>query len=243
MNRYNHTPANLDQLRSNAFSDLQRSVEETGEGFVNRMRDWESVRESADSGRGRKRPQSMMSRQKSNMACSDKEDDVFILAGGSPRGDDIQPWGSPRRKRAASVGMMDLDPSPTETQGIDIFPPSADNWGSASVSATSDGDNDSVLASSITSTTANHAPSPMSWSHSSESSACPFFPSPTTPSLDDFGIPQYTANLTSSRSDKAVAALTLALANGAGGLNDYEPLLDAQEDSSIIDYEVGELWD
>lgn len=246
-NPYN-APTNLHQLRSSAFFDLQRSVEETGQGFVTKMRDWESTRESTDNGRGRKRPQSMISRQKSNMAYSDSEEDVLILAAGSPRGEELPPWGSPKRKRAASVGMMDSDPPTMEIQSVDVFSSSIDNWGNASVSTASEGDNDSLLASSdhvgsATSITTNLASSPMSCSHSSESSACPFFPSPTTPSLDDFSIPQDTENPISSCSDKALAALTLALANGAGGLNDYKPVLDAQQGASFIDYEVGELWD
>lgn len=49
-----------------------------------------------------------------------------------------------------------------------------------------------------------------------------------------------------SRSEKAIAALTLAMANGAGGLNDYAALRLAEGASadtpSIDECQVGELW-
>lgn len=47
---------------------------------------------------------------------------------------------------------------------------------------------------------------------------------------------------TASRSEKAIAALTLAIANGAGGLNDYEALMHLEGASAQDEFGVGELW-
>jgi len=46
----------------------------------------------------------------------------------------------------------------------------------------------------------------------------------------------------STRSEKAIAALSLAIANGAGGLNDYAALRGMEAPSIIEDSQVGELW-
>lgn len=45
-----------------------------------------------------------------------------------------------------------------------------------------------------------------------------------------------------SRSEKAIAALTLAMANGAAGLNDYEPLRAEEGAAALDECQVGELW-
>jgi len=47
---------------------------------------------------------------------------------------------------------------------------------------------------------------------------------------------------TLSRSEKAIAALSLAMANGAGGLNDYAALRVMEAPPIIEDSLVGELW-
>ncbi|KAL5535324.1 hypothetical protein ACEPAF_3418 [Sanghuangporus sanghuang] len=47
----------------------------------------------------------------------------------------------------------------------------------------------------------------------------------------------------SKRTEKAVEALSLALANGAGSVSDYEPLREAQDALVMDDGEAGSLWD
>lgn len=47
-------------------------------------------------------------------------------------------------------------------------------------------------------------------------------------------------NSSASRTEKAIAALSLAIANGAAGLGDYDALRDIP--SVMIDSQVGELW-
>ncbi|KAI0757135.1 hypothetical protein C8Q80DRAFT_1265102 [Daedaleopsis nitida] len=57
-------------------------------------------------------------------------------------------------------------------------------------------------------------------------------PSPTSPHLPS----------TASRSEKAIAALTLAMANGAAGISDYEALLTTEPLTTLDDSHAGELW-
>ena len=49
-------------------------------------------------------------------------------------------------------------------------------------------------------------------------------------------------NNTASRSEKAIAALTLAMANGAAGINDYEALRLAEGLTALDATHAGELW-
>jgi hypothetical protein len=182
----------LDQLRLHALTELQRSVVETGEGFVDKMRDWETHRQQETvTHRGLKRSRSMMTRRASDP--SDDSGDVMILD--STPADEAPARGS-RKKRALSVDLMGgLDAALSE----------------ATPSATADDDTESCSRSS----------------------------SGALPSLN---VPSYTN--TSSSSDKAVSALTLAFANGACGINDYQAVLDAYNHTHYGEEgHVGELWD
>lgn len=50
-------------------------------------------------------------------------------------------------------------------------------------------------------------------------------------------------NIPSSYPDKAISALTLAFANGACGINDYQAVLDAYNSSPFVEEShAGELW-
>ena len=48
---------------------------------------------------------------------------------------------------------------------------------------------------------------------------------------------------TASRSEKAIAALTLAMANGAAGISDYEALRMTEGLATLDESHAGELWD
>jgi hypothetical protein len=69
----------------------------------------------------------------------------------------------------------------------------------------------------------------------------PIFPS-SHPIAASFASSQEDVSLNSSasRTEKAIAALSLAIANGAAGLGDYDALRDIP--SVMIDSQVGELW-
>jgi hypothetical protein len=48
--------------------------------------------------------------------------------------------------------------------------------------------------------------------------------------------------LQASREEKAIAALTLAMANGAGGVNDYDDIIDETPSSNVDSEYAGDLW-
>lgn len=183
----------LDQLRLDALTELQKSVVENGEGFVDKMRHWESHREQeAMAGRGLKRSRSMMARTTSDPM--DDSDDVMILD--SPPDEEARLWESSRKKRALLVGIVDaLGATPSE----------------ATPSTLTDDDTESSSRDSISAVP------------NSDASQYPNIP---------------------SCSDKAVSALTLAFANGACGINDYQAVLDAYNCTHYgEESHVGELWD
>jgi hypothetical protein len=182
---------------------------------VQRMRDWESSRPqvsrqphrlstpfpSYGSPRGREfsprtsSPLEVTSEE--DDLDSDIEDDVLILSDetSSVATRASSPYAaSPSKKRARSLGDMDLDYPhipPTVPPGLSH-----------------------TVASSSTSSLLSLSPPPV-------------MPSP------------------SSREEKAIAALTLALANGAAGINDYSAVREALGVSATHAdgaSEVGEMW-
>ncbi|KAJ7102138.1 hypothetical protein B0H15DRAFT_813345 [Mycena belliarum] len=224
--------ADLTRLRSEAYWQLHRSVEENGEGFVKSMRVYETrrLRTSASKvketqRRGRRRspilsPASILTRNDSD---EDDDDEVQIFAG-EPTNTTFTSRGKPR---AFSVGVADNEPHHSS-----VFPcsnrypsPGATCDSSSSIYLSDD-------ASSNRAPNTQHSPTlSHSLSHSAGSSLFslnlppPFAPRATLP----------------SRSEKAIAALSLAMANGAGGLEDYEALRRLHT-FSPDNCEVGEMW-
>ena len=183
----------LDQLRLDALTELQKSVVEKGEGFVEKMRHWEIHRERETmADRGLKRSRSMMTRRISDPM--DDSDDVMILD--STPDEQVHFRESPRKKRALSVDIVDaLDAAPSETTPPTLM----------------DDDRESC--------------SPDSTSAVPASDALPY------------------PNIPSSYLDGAMSALTLAFANGACSINDYQAVLDAYNHTHYgEESHVGELW-
>ncbi|KAF8481157.1 hypothetical protein DFH94DRAFT_692190 [Russula ochroleuca] len=205
---------NVSALHSYAFWELHQSITEASEGFVQRMRDWESSRPQAPRQTHRLNtpfppytpPRGCESASRTSSPSEvnsedddldpDDEDDVLILSDEISSGTRASSLcaASSSKKRIRSLGDMDLDlPQMTPT-----IPPELSH----------------TAASSSTSSLLSLAPPPA-------------IPSP------------------SSREEKVIAALTLALANGAAGLNDYGAVREAlgvsaphAEGAS----EVGEMW-
>ena len=194
-------------LHSYAFWELHQSITEASEGFVQRMRDWESSRPQAPrpthclstpfpsyvppGGReSASRTSSPLEINSQDDLDSDDEDDVLILSDGTSSVTSA-PGSS---KRVRSLGDMELD-SPQITPTI---PPELSH----------------TAASSSTSSLLSVTPPPAVLSPS-------------------------------SREEKVIAALTLALANGAAGLNDYSAVREALGVSAPHAdgaSEVGEMW-
>ncbi|KAJ6627133.1 hypothetical protein B0H10DRAFT_1995606 [Mycena sp. CBHHK59/15] len=229
--------ADLTRLRSDAFWQLHRSVEENGEGFVQSMRVYESSRSRSRTGvyckakeaqrRGRKRSPVANVPIKSE-EDSDDDDDVQIFAG-EPTNTVFVSNNSRGKQRAFSVGVVEEKSHhlPSSTRSDRCSSPGA-TCDSRSSIYLSDDDGFHIPAP-------NPQVSP-ALSHTFTHSANSSFVSLNLP-------PPFasTARLSSSRSEKAIAALTLAMANGAGGLDDYEALRSLHT-FSPDNYEVGEMW-
>lgn len=70
------------------------------------------------------------------------------------------------------------------------------------------------------------------------------FGAPSHPTATSLASCQETPYLSSSasRTEKAIAALSLAIANGAGGLSDYEAVRDLDSSPVMVNSQAGELW-
>ncbi|KAM5538170.1 hypothetical protein V8D89_008057 [Ganoderma adspersum] len=254
------------RMRASALGDLRRSVEENGEGLVHRMRDWERSRFRAprspvpltafETPRGSwRRPTSCYGLPQAQAAVageSEDEDDEGIV-GGTSFGIARSPA---HKKGALSLSVMDANipvASPFVGLGdgdhsvslIDCSPsPSAcssDDEGHA--------DMDTDLSSGIFSTPALSHTFSVSTNSSlislalptrDESVMSPTFPS--SPTVGPGNARSTPPSPTASRSEKAIAALTLAIASGAAGLSDYEALRMAEELTTLDESHAGELW-
>ncbi|KAF5377507.1 hypothetical protein D9615_005280 [Tricholomella constricta] len=257
----------LSHLRSSAFWELHRSITENGEGFVRRMRDYEHSRSRSDiylkakeaQKRGRKQSSVAASaasrkfkflRHESGDQENDDDDDVQIFAGELPR---ISLPGSPCFKsRSMSLDLMDED---TRDYDLTTFA----NERCSSPGATCDS-NSSIYHSDDEHLESSGTTSPLSQSLFSSSPPHPYatsFASDTHTDcmsssavslpLPPLSPPESLSSLrvitpSTSRSEKAIAALSLAMANGAGGISDYEALLAMQNPPALDGCEIGELW-
>lgn len=262
------TEADATRLRSDAFWELRRSIAVSGEGLVKRMRDFEYSRSKSgiykraravDRQRAKKRhsPSVPVTRsvRRSNSSESD-EDDVQIYSG--------ELCGLPvsRQKRASSLGPMDMDNDEMQSSPLSDYVDQASTHSSFS---NDDADNLSchsfnttfpLDASHSTSSSPAYKYSPYTTafspplfgpSFSSSAEAPRSNPTHQNPIFSSsqpasFASSQEDVSLTSSASqtEKAIAALSLAIANGAAGLGDYDALRDIP--SVMIDSQVGELW-
>ncbi|KAJ7107637.1 hypothetical protein C8R43DRAFT_1044761 [Mycena crocata] len=217
--------ADLTRLRSDAFWQLQRSVEENGEGFVKSMRVYETRRSRASvylkvkeaQRRGRRRSPVHSPTVDARNESGDEDDDVQIFAGEPV----TTSFTSRGKQRAFSAGTAfprsDRCSSPGAT------------CNSSSSMYLSDDDAPHIPAPSMQLSPAlSHT-----FSHSANSSE----------SLISLNLPPPSAPqaISASRSEKAIAALSLAMANGAGGLDDYA-VLRSLHTSSPDNCEVGEMW-
>ncbi|KAJ3870044.1 hypothetical protein EV359DRAFT_76047 [Lentinula novae-zelandiae] len=257
--------SDLARIRSNAFWELRRSVAENGEGFVRRMRDYEQSR--ARSGafskvkdaqkRGRKRSSLLARRSQTLRRDSDseeEEDDVQIFSGNLSEAFLSKERSSPsmsRSPRQSSLNDMDEDPrdpmqtperSPSSSSSCRVFGSSSDLPYVFSSDLAQIACPPPSTQLDVTPSSSNSASSISSSSTSSIS-----FQLPSTPSANlhlTGGISSSSsAYVSASRSEKALAALSLAMANGAGSITeDYEALRALQPILTMDDAQIGELW-
>ncbi|THH20850.1 hypothetical protein EW146_g600 [Bondarzewia mesenterica] len=210
--------------------------------FVQRMRAWESARAggpplllpSTPSTSCYRHPRvSSYGRMPSpsDGALVDSDDDIEILAG-EPFSDDVR-WGmditaSPPRKRARSLGMD----------------PDLDGTGRTS-SYASDDDVRAPLAAYTPSLSRT-----VSSSSNSSLVSLPLPPSTRAPPAQSNTLSPFIFRhprlvpASASREEKAIVALSLALANGAAGLTDYGAVREVQAGVGGLETEaeIGEMW-
>ncbi|KAF8225046.1 hypothetical protein L208DRAFT_1409102 [Tricholoma matsutake] len=245
-----HDLAALSSLRSNAFGELHRTVVESGEGLIQRMRDYELSRSKSDvylkvakyPERGRKQlppgvlPQKTTSQRRQVTNGEDDDDEVQILI---PQM--TFPGSSGHKKRAVSLGPGDFLSSSTGSERCSspIFYPSFVSH-SDDESHVSSG-RPSSLACSLFSSPLPTSSTP-ALSHTLSNSTNSSLVSLVLPPPIPHNPHQPPRPGLTSRSEKAIAALTLAMANGAGDLNDYQALLAIQAPPALDNSQVGEMW-
>lgn len=263
---------NVDQLRSNAFWELHRSVTENGEGLVQSMRDWEHSRSRSplaqdrwlsDHYRRRQEPVSPPNgvEDRDLVYMEDDEDEEVEIVSGT-----ISESRSPsHKKRSFSMGTMDIDLPDINVSPLETHAPSfASTEGSECCSSPIDAlfassayfSDDEEMGASYSETRLGPLSTPsLSHTHPSSSNSSlvslllthpspSFDAQPHSPSLSPLRnhVRPFQVPATASRSEKAIAALTLAMANGAGGLNDYEALLQLEGASTQDESDIGEMW-
>ncbi|RPD63082.1 hypothetical protein L227DRAFT_584712 [Lentinus tigrinus ALCF2SS1-6] len=192
---------------------------------------------------------------------SEDEDDLFIVGEASS----LPVARSPaHKKRALSMSMMDVDIPQIQTLSSPFAAFDGSERSSSPVdrslnpSAYSSEDEGHVDMDTDLSSSGIFSTPALSHTYSvSTNSSLVSLPlshqageSLATPSnSSNTGVPGFTAPLssphlpsTASRSEKAIAALTLAMANGAAGINDYEALRMTEDLTTLDDSHAGELW-
>ncbi|KAF8446094.1 hypothetical protein L210DRAFT_956062 [Boletus edulis BED1] len=262
----------LARLRSAAFSELQRSVQENGEGFVKRMREFEDSRSKSSQHsrargierRRRKRYSPSVPTTATGKCTVSDDDDVLICSSA---------FGEPfhtRQKRSSSLGAMDdsdfqlvggtdafgrLSPVssifhslPSAHYASHVHPNTTSHPTELSTSFSTSFDFTNALhtnafkpalsyASSDSLASLADVSSSKSYREYSNYPSSPPMVSPPSPNPLSAGVILPSA----STAEKAIAAITLAMANGAGSLGDYEAVR-ALNVSSADESQVGELW-
>lgn len=241
----------LDQLHSRAVSELQRSVADSSAGEIQRLRDLENSRAQRcdDSSRHRRlRPDSPMLRDVQAEAVSDEEDDIEIVssepASGSAYFHNRSP---PCKKRALSLNMMDIDiPDVAAGHSSPCLSAEPSERCSSPFSAatgpsaySSDDDMSAADSGGPTRYSAPHAPGlTHSYTASSNESCASLSPSGFSPmALPTPG--NVHVPVSASRPEKAVAVLTLAMANGACSIEDYSAI---QQMRALDNSHTGDLF-
>lgn len=249
--------ADLTGLRAAAFWELHRSVADNGEGFVRRMRDYEHTRSRADAyskakeahRRGRKRSSLIVSSRKSvappdGSDADDDDDDVQIFSG------EVSGVFTGKYSHDQRASSLDSKGAMFQRDGSSRSMPSGSERCSSPAPSSvyaSDDETKFSVANQFTDGGLRSQPftPALSFTTSSNSSSIASLPHLPPPTLGLFPHMMSSRPLTlpASRSEKALAALSLAMANGAGSIHDYDALGTVQPVSAIEECQVGEMWD
>lgn len=180
--------------------------------------------------KGKKRAASLYEEQPGDFDSMDEEDDIVIVSH-----DDYEP---PLKKRALSLSVMNADPYSSDSAS---FPSRASERCSSPIDIIEDEDNYSSPnpCSSPITPALTHASASSSLVSLALSAPVTHDQSPHAASAGSLPGPS------ASQSEKAIAALTLAMSNGAGGLNDYSDALHLEGEQHLpMDASlIGDMWD
>jgi hypothetical protein len=247
------------RLRSTAFRDLRQSIAKNGEGFIRRMREYERARfkpqnhqkaKDAEK-RGRKRLPLRNKKSLARSLSSDaSDDDEILICSGESSNHILRSTFSGHRLHTPDAMEIDLEwpskshgphnedsnriTSPKDTQSTMKCPetrPVDDDTTSSQDEQLFSDPIDSCLSEPTPSLSTSSCGSPQSSVFS-----LPLLPS--TLSEDESS----SSTLSSFGSDKILAAVNLALANGAGSINDYSSLWEHGDHHESQSYDSGDLW-
>ncbi|KAF8973893.1 hypothetical protein BDZ97DRAFT_403348 [Flammula alnicola] len=248
----------LVRLRSSAFWELRQSITESGEGLVRRMRDYERSRSRHQTHQkakeaeklGRKRLSNRRKKTFVNTSDASEDEDILICSGESAN---HILRGSFLGKRARSLDAMDIDVqhtswSPTQHSRSQGFFSSPDTHYTFSSPILQSDEEDATFLEdprsftvSLDEPTVESTPSLSHFACESASSSLVSLPLPSS-DLPHTKFCEPSLSLPSTASEKALAALNLSLANGAGSISDYSSVWKYQERFKAESYDNGDLW-
>ncbi len=253
------TPLDIDRLRSDAFCELHRSVAESDQGLVSRMRDWEGSlpsqftshsslpRKETLLARGRHSPCQYIS-SPSTMTENlqdDEDDDIQVVSGDASYPGTFVHWGHPNKKRALSMSVMEVDHASIDDLSPSFISPESSERCSSPVDLSISENSFLTSDDECVDTSVLHpSKTPALTSTNTNSATSSLISLPLPPSRDQSYSGAFPISSTASREEKAIAALTLAMANGAAGLNDYADIRLFEENriSSMDESLIGEMW-
>ncbi|KJA29269.1 hypothetical protein HYPSUDRAFT_504833 [Hypholoma sublateritium FD-334 SS-4] len=244
--------SDLVRLRSSAFWELRQSISENGEGLVRRMRDYEKSRSrhgahhQAKEAEKRERKRFRSKKRKVLLDTSDASDDDILISSGESANHILRGTFLRTVKDPAEAMVVDSSRSSAhhtrsnyaDTQYTTSFPTTDDEYSTPTFGRESG----EFISQSPSGSMQSSKPS---LSHSRGESPCSSFVSLpfSSPIMwdEDLSVPSSVSG-PSTASEKAIAALNLALANGAGSINDYSPVNQYEEVFSVENYDHGDLW-
>lgn len=205
--------ADLRGLRTSAFWELHRSVAESGEGFVRRMQDLENALTRPD----------IASKERESPLIGKRRSSIIPSPPCSGRLDQMSDCFADDED---DVQILDGELGVNQWSQL-----SSSFQDSSQVPLAYRTDDEAATSSSISVHSSPSTTTSIPFPSSDPSASLPY---PADPSALEYPY---------SRSDKALAALTLALANGAAGLTDFTALQALHVPLAMDECQVGDMWD
>ncbi|KAF9532067.1 hypothetical protein CPB83DRAFT_848289 [Crepidotus variabilis] len=252
----------LASLRSAAFWELRQSVAESGEGLVQRMREYERSRSRHQAHQrtrvlersGRKRSAWRMRNQASLPIHppSEASDDEIPTRHSTSFEHSLVSEGQGLVRPVEPMDVDVGDASYGEQQYKDFLSVTHKPASATSNSTTDEDEDEDAIFIGTLNSSANFQNEPRldvpdidssaSSSQSITGSPCSSVISLLLPKADPLEEDPFSAQYPSTTSEKALAALSIAFANGAGSISDYSPVWEYQRRFNTEEYDHGDLW-